>query len=793
MAPRGDEREDEGPEKPEESGKPSIRYWLSALDAAEEAAQPSRKQAKRAWREYARGEKKGDEEIKVDTETRWPVYWSAIRTMMPAIYSRTPVPVAKRTLDDLEDNIARLASLASVRLAKYHIRRNPFDRVQYVTRDNFLHAGKTTNRIVFESEISAKPKKIYVQQVQQPPAPAPMMMQPGAPMPQMQIVWVMPDGQPVPPERELLEDEQGVYVEETEEEITRVKCSLVPVHYYDILHTPNARHWEEVRMLAFRTPMTRHDIEKRFGKEWLTKLSFSPLSHAEKDQRKEGKKHVGTDDYADVWEIWDAENKRVMWLDRTHNDEFLDIQDDPYELDGFFPCPPFMLGTQGDEDMYCVPDFVQLEPLINQIHAAAKRFRGVMRATKRKGLFDASVPDLDSLANNTDERDFIGIANFQELIGEGGLEKIIKFFPVGEFVEAAQELAQALQLLEQKFYELYGIPDILRGVTDPKETAAAQQQKGRFTSLFFSAIQREFQRLVRDDIELMCDLSLKKFPESKLRSIMGADRWKPEDQPLWPQVLALLQDDDERAIRIEIETDSTITMNQNEDIEQRNYLAKTVFEGLAAVATAGQQSPQFQSAAMHLLIYVVRGLRYGDQVEQEIKQIAERLQQEAQNPQARPDPEQIKAQALQQKMMLEAQLQQQKAQMDMALEQEKARGRMQVEMIQARADIDTTYAKIEAEIRRDDRKAENAIAIQQMLAEIEAGKQQAQARLDAVTKLFEAELKRTDEKVSSIEKQGQQPINVAIQMPKPSRKRVVSSTGPNGERVHELEEIDDVG
>lgn len=608
MAQAGNDIE---PQEGEESAKDSPSsptFWLSQIEAAEKAAEESRKITRRAWDEFlARTSRIASVKEGASAEARYPVYWSSIRTMQPAIYSRTPLPVSQKVFDSLEDKPARLASVGQERLAKYLMRACPFDRVQYATRDDFLMGGKATNRVFFDSDIQQVEAKQYLQQQPMP-----------GPDGQPSMGWFDDSGQPVPPDAVVMQDEDGSYISAMEDSLESVECQLLPVYYYDILHTPNARHWEEVDWLSFKAPMKKRDVSKRFGEEIAELLTYKPLVHTEDDKADTKPKRGLSSEYADIWEIWDKSERTVRWLAPCYKEKFLDEKPDPYELAKFFPCPPFILGTIGAEDMYAVPDYAQLEPLISQIHGMAKRLKTIIRATRQRGIADAAFPELQDLASDTAETEFLLIENFSELVGDGGLERLVKFFPTEKFAETAKLLSEALQMYEQKFYEIYGLPDVLRGTSDPEETASAQQLKGRFLSLRFSSIQREFQRLVRDDVELLCDLALKKFPEQKLIHIMGFDRLQPDEAPLVPEVMKLLRDDKERQIRIEIETDSTITMNENAEIEQRNYLAKTLFDGLSSLSQVGETAPEMKPVIAEAILYLVRGVRDGKQIEDKL-------------------------------------------------------------------------------------------------------------------------------------------------------------------------------
>lgn len=629
----GESAEHEQAEGEPAKKKPSIKYWISQLDAATEAAKCNKDAAKEAWDEYLAATKSHDIlSTEKESEPRVPVFWSSIRTMQPAVYSRTPVTVAQKAFDSMQDSVARIACIYLERLSKHLMRVNPFDRVMYVTRDVFFMSGKTAPRICFESDIKTETKKVYLQPMQGPD---------GQPTGQ----FAGDDGQVYPPDTPAKQDETGVFFEETKEILNAASCQVLPLYTEDMLHTPNARHQEEISWIAFYVPMTKDEAEDRFGKDFAEKLVYKAKGKDEDKSPKRKEPKLIYDQYAEIWEIWDKKTKQVYWLDRCYGQEFLDIKPDPYDLAGFFPVPAFMLGTVGCEDMYPQPDYIQLKPYLLQMHGIAKRIKGLVRATQVKGVADGNVPELQELAKGTGETEFLMINNFKELLGEADLSKLVKFFPTEKFIEAVQLLTQVLQSYEQKVYELYGLPDILRGVSDPRETAASQQLKGKFLSLRFSAIQREFQRLVRDTIELLCDLGLKKLPEADLQEIMGVANAPAEEQQLWPQVYELLKNDRKRQIRIELETDSTITMNEAAEIEQRQFLAKTIFDGLGAMGGISQQSPAMMPVIAQTVEYVVRGVRDGKQVEDALAAAIQQMMQPPPPPQP-PPPDPIKMEEL---------------------------------------------------------------------------------------------------------------------------------------------------
>lgn len=639
----------------EKVDKPNLKYWISQIKGAEKAASKSAKWTKASIDEYLKYEDKGPD----DDCSDYPLWWASIKTLQPAIYARTPIPVSRKAFDDLEDNLARLGSLCQTRLAKYLMGACPYDRVQYATRDTFIHSGKTTARVYFESE--AKTERVFytaVQQqqpIQQPqPMPPPLPGQPPVappPPPPPITVFINDKGDQLPPEQmdQLQQDEEGKLF--IEAQTTDVRVCLVPLHYKDVLHTPNARDPEEIDWMAYKNQMHKDDVLRRFGKEVAEAITYKSRDEEDSEARTTSTEGLLNKEFCDYWEIWDKRKKQVYWYVEGYNDDFVDTKPDPYELVGFFPCPPFMLGTVGPNSLYAIPDFAQLRPLIRQVDAMTDRIRRLIRAAKYAGLFDSEETGLDVLANMNLDAIFLGVKNLKQIVGDGGLEKLVLFFPVEKFLQGAEVLSQHLNQYEQKFYELYKIPDIIRGVSDPTETAAAQQLKGDYHAHGISQIQREFQRLNRDQLEIMIDLALKVFPENKLVDVCGVRYMEQEDQELWPQVLTLLKDDKERQLRIDIQTDSTITMNQTAEIEKLNYLAKNLFEGLNAVAAAAERNPDFAPVGLKMLTLVVQGTEKGEQVEQLIGQLADKML-EPPDPNAPPPPdyEMMKLQNEQQKL-----------------------------------------------------------------------------------------------------------------------------------------------
>jgi hypothetical protein len=766
-------------EQEEAKERAKLAIILDRIDEAKKHCKTWWADSKASIEEASRGEKTSKKTGRTEKKG-YPAWWSAVRTVQPAIYSRTPSVVSRAMLTDIEDTAADLASICLERLGHQLIEACPFDAVMGYTRDIYIHSGRTAPRVVFEAKFKQETvqQKIYVQPTNEQPLDGNVQYQ---------------------------QDEQGIFYiqEQIIEKLETASVQPKPLHYEDAVHYPPCARWhQEIEAMAYKVEMSKKEFSERFGEEYLEIVSFDYDSGDEGKTSSKGKSKGGNQ--CCVWEYWNKKDKKVYWLTECYKEGFLDVKDDPYELVGFFPSPPYMIGTTDLEDLYPVPDFIHLEPFIKQLNASFDRYRRLLLTLKRKGIYDQSFKELEKLGQNTDDGDFIGLKNFRQLIQDGGLDTVIKFFPVREFSQAVVEVANAIQDFEQKFYELYGIPDILRGVSDPRETAAAQQQKGRFTSLRFSAIQRDFQRLAKDTIEIMCDLALKFFPDDKLADLCGYRFFDEQQKALWPEVLQILRNDQQRQLRIEIETDSTITMNEQAEIEKRKYLADVITAGVQGFGNPNMtQSGQVVLA--EALQYFIRGMSSGKQLNASLGALIKELKTPPPPPEPPPpDPAienakmdyQLKIQKMNQESMdrqTDAALRSKELDMKMAgLQVESTLKQRELFLEEQRLKFDADMAGVKTVIDVQAQKNEQKMKMLEHSLEAMKVKMSEEEKLLTELRLQREEARKEQGEIKNkLESANSQPqaINLTVEGSKPTRKKAKISKDPQGNTVIETEEL----
>lgn len=775
--------------------------WLSLLASAKSAAKPHLDSTSDAYRRYL-GErsKTSNQQLPRSPRTyRFPLFWSAMQTLQPIFYSSKPVPIVEADFA-AQDPVANTAAYMLERFAKQLIKINPVDMVESATRDDLLLGDKCTNRVLYDEQEGYEKSKVFVFRT---------VLDDG-----MEI-WAdangnqVPDGTPILAETDDAgegESEDGSEPSEEryyyEKKMQEGCAKLLPVSIFDILHTPRARNWHEVKELFFRLSLSRKDAEEKFGAKQASQLPY----RAKKD-RSEARDEAGSDDenerlsdgVADVWEVWDKRKKEVFYICEGY-DGFLrpegsdtDKIPDPYQLYGFFPCPPFVIGTCPPDSLFPTVPADQLRDILMGVDEAWKRLIKTLRSTRRRGIYNANIPELAQLETEADEGEFIGVGNFNKLVGDGGLNNAVQTFPVGELVSAMSEMMNAVQTFKAFFDELYGISDIMRGASDARETAEAQKIKERYATLRTSWKQRQFQELVRCDIQLLCELGIQQFDDAQFFSMVGANFMSQEHKTNAQAALALLRTDRWRTIRVSIETDSTILINEEAEARAKNEVVSQVMNGIKELGNA-QLAPALQTFMGDLVVYAVEGLRDAKSLVEKLKAAIAESNAPSTEPPAPPPPdyEAQKIELQQQKILVDQQLETQKLNLETQIaitdaEIQREKLSLEAQKIGAEAGIKQMRAELDAQIAQfnaSQRQIETQILQQKSMLD-EREKWVTEQRLQAEMQL---EAQRTAAMMQP-KLEPQQAPNIIIEAPKAVKKKYKIRRDALGNSEIEQEEI----
>lgn len=479
-----------------DSGDAGIyEYWMGQDRIAEKEEEKWRKRARGIVRRYR------DERAVNSTAThRFNILWSNVQTLIPTLYGRTPKPDVQRRFKD-QDDAGRLASTLLERCLAYSMDMFDFDAVMKAGVQDRLLPGRGTCRVLyiphFGDEIESDKATDSNAEFESAEAAASDVDSPA---------------DAGPPERE----------------VTYEEAVLRYVFWEDYREGP-ARTWEEVPWIRYRAYMNRKQLVTRFGKKGKkVELNFSPKGSPESD-----KNDPPPDIYrkAEIWEIWDKTNEQVIWIAPRTPDLVLDTVDDPLGLPGFYPSPDPLLATTTTDKRIPVPDFMEYQDQAYELDLLTGRIDRLTRALKVSGVYPgAQKQALQQLIDDGTENKLIPVEDWAAWSDKGGLQGMIQWMPIKEIAETLIRLYDARDRAKSLLYEVTGIGDILRGETNPIETATAQQLKANFSTRRIVPQQRDVARFARDAIRLLAGVIAEHFSAQTISAITGYPHLAPVPQ-----------------------------------------------------------------------------------------------------------------------------------------------------------------------------------------------------------------------------------------------------------------------
>ena len=589
------------------------------------------------------------------SDARFNIFWSNVKTLKPAIYSRPPkVEVSRRFKD--QDDVSRTASIILERVIDYELSQYPdYHNTMSQAVDDRLLPGRGVAWVRYEPKI---------EQIEEP-----------------QITDDVEAGYNA--------NETNGLAGEDAEPLERVADERTPVDYVfweDFAHLP-ARTWEEVTWVGRRVYMSEEEGVERFGEVFKNvPLTHVPERYKDSDQDQnvvEGLKK------AVVWEIWCKTTKHVYWVSPDY-DEVLDKKEDPLELETFFPCPKPIYSTITTDSLIPVADFKLYQDQADEIDDITGRIQHLTRALKVMGIYAADEPALARLMKEGNDAVMVPVTNWPAFAEKGGLQNAVQFMPLADVVAALQQLYAARESCKQIIYETTGISDILRGASSAQETATAQQIKSQFASIRLNDMKDDVARFARDLLRLKAEIICSRYQPEIILTISGIAN--TPDAQFAPQAIALLKNEPMRNFQIDIQTDTLVELDEQGEKQSRIEFLTATSSFLEKAVQAANVAPDIVPIVMQMLLFGIRGFKAGRELEGVFEQTTQQIMEKMQQPkEPQPDPEQMKLQAQAQAEQAKLALEQQKAQQDAQLAQWKAeldaQTKLQVAQIQAATDL----------------------------------------------------------------------------------------------------------
>ena len=661
---------------------------------------------------------KDDSRYDRNPNARFNILWSNVQTIQPAIFARLPRPDVSRRFRD-NDPIGRVASMMLERALEFEIEHygDYKSAMNNAVLDRLL-GGRGVSWVRYEPHIVGSDSENE---------PNPMD----------------DDGFQVTEDSDEAETESAKEIE-NQERIEYECCPVDYVHWKDFGHTI-ARTWEEVTAVWRKVYMSRPALVERFGEELGYKI---PLDTQPDDLKQSYKTNDGVYE-ALIYEIWDKETGKVLWISKSLG-KILDERDDPLGLENFWPCPKPLYATLTTDSLEPIPDFVIYQDQARELDALCDRIDGLINAIKVRGVYDASATELQRLFSEGENNTMIPVHNWMAFAEKQGMKGAIDLVDLAPFASALMTCYQAMEQVKGQIYELMGIADIQRGQTDPSETLGAQIIKSNNAAGRLKTQQHAVVDFATSLLSIKAQIICNHFTDDTIIKISGAMQLSEEDKQLIPQAIELLRNEAAKNFRIEVTSDSMIYQDEMQEKQDRMQFLQAVGGFFQQAVPLVQSQPELAPMAIEMLKFGVTAFKAGKQLEGIIDETADKLRQQAKAAEGQPKPptpeqmkmqmEQAKMQAQQQSDAAKAQAEQQKLQIESQLEQQKMQMQMQLEKAKQEYQAQENQLKFSLEEQRNEKEAELEMQIAKMKQDSENNKSILIAYLDNASKLETARI-----------------------------------------------------
>lgn len=731
----------------DESGQPIdpvVKKWLREIEFAKTREKAFRREGEKIVDIY---EEEGEED-----QFQYNILYSNTETLAPALYSQLPTPVVKRRFND-PDPLAEAGCKVSVRSLKFLLDsgdddHNDFDDLIQQAVLEALVPGRGLTRWKYVADISnAEPAEQAEEEAHVTEDPGPGT-----------------DEQKVAKAAEVKGVGAQARTEDTNENHNpslgeRVTYETVTGEHipWNRFYHSWAKEWKDVTWCAIEHFMTREECIANF-KELGEKIPLNTMSsnatHEDTDKEDKVADSQGAK-LAHIYEIWDRDHREVIFVCPSYKNGLLKTVPDPLKLHGFFPWPKPMTFVRRVKSLVPKQLYLFYKQQHEELNTCTFRINKMLRAMKVRGFYDGTLQGLEKLLESTDGT-LLPAENVASMQQGQTLDKAIWLMPLEKMIQVLQQLYLAREQIKNVIYEITGISDLLRGQGAASETATAASVKNQWGTLRVQRMQGEVQRYVRDCLRIMAEICFTKMSDDSIAKMTGLQyptdeqkaqaatmmqqiqqqilgmqaqaqqnpqlaqeaqqsiqQLQPQMQQLqqitqaysWTQIMDLLRSDLYRRFRVDIQTNSTISVEATEDKQNISEFMNAIAQVMNGLFPMVQEGILPFNAAKQMLLAIVRRFQFGEEIEEELEQ----MQQPQPQPDGKDKGDQAKAQAIQAKAQADIQTTQAKLQADlkrMQAEQQLAEAEMQIKLTEAKFNMEAQTRKHSLQLQTEQHKGQ---------------------------------------------------------------------------------------
>jgi len=319
-----------------------------------------------------------------------------------------------------------------------------------------------------------------------------------------------------------------------------------------------------------------------------------------------------------VWEIWSRRTREIIWFIRETTGVVLRVDPDSLSLEGFFPIPVPMLAIRTSDTRIPRAFFDLYARLAADLDETSERISMLTKQIKVRGGYNSASREIAGILR-ADDGKMIPVDGVDMLTG--GLQSHIWLVPIDVWMQALDKLYLAREQQKQAIYEIMGISDIMRGATKASETATAQRIKGSMGVNRLDDAKTQTDNFVRDLLRLKAEVIGQNFSPETLEAMTG--------EAVTPEVMDILRSDFGRMCSIDIESDSTVAVDEQAEQQAMAMVMQSVqavMQGAVAMLQTGLlPPPMIMQLSLEMLKMFLHPVRYSRGVVELIDEFQDQL------------------------------------------------------------------------------------------------------------------------------------------------------------------------
>ena len=499
----------------------NLDAWIKELESEDKAHKKYREKAQKVVDRY-------EDEGQRDHDDQFNILWSNVEVLHSALYAKAPTPdIRRRYLD--KDKTGKEAAEIAERSVAYAIDSQDFNASIDTAVDDYLVPGMGNVRLRYQPYFEkGEPPRIDLETREKGLDPITLEAINGIYNGEEEV-------------EDYQRDELGPFIEgEPDEELVYSEVVLEPINWRKFRWQPSAR-WEDVDWCAIEHYMTEEELKENYPDHKAIPMGYTSEGDKAHDEDLKSR--------AKIIEIFDRKNRKNIEIAMGY-DEILKEEEDPLNLESYYPFPKPLVPTLKNGKFIPIPDYLFYQDQATELDRVTSRINRLTEQLKYRGVYDSSFEELQNVVNK-DDGEFQPVADFADRFdGKGDLSKVIAAMPLNELQGVLLTMYKAREEIKQTIYEITGIADIMRGTSNASETLGAQQLKTQFGSMRLQRRQRDVATFVRGVIRLMVEIMVENFEPEILEMMTGME--------ITDEIQQILSNDLLRSYRIDIETDSTI-------------------------------------------------------------------------------------------------------------------------------------------------------------------------------------------------------------------------------------------